>query len=49
MVFLSLTDQDKQVVRNISAADLCLANGIKLVIEELDKHYLKRLKKLSLG
>ena len=40
-MFLSLTGQDKQTVRNIIVQNLSSANGVKLIIEELDKLYLK--------
>ena len=40
-VFLSLTGQDKQAVRNISIENLSSTDGVKLIIAELDKLYLK--------
>ena len=40
-VFFSFTDQDKQAVRIIRVKTLSSANGLKLIIEELDKLYLK--------
>ena len=40
-VFLALTGQDKQAVRNISVGNLNSVNGVKRIIEELDKLYLK--------
>ena len=40
-VFFSFTDQDKEAVRTISLKTLSLANGLKLIIEELDKPSLK--------
>ena len=39
-VFLSLTVQDKQAVRTVRVENLSLANGVKLIMEELDKLYL---------
>lgn len=36
-VFITLTGQDKQAVRNISVENLFPGNGLKLIIEELDK------------
>ena len=40
-VFFSFTDQDKEAVRTISLKTLSLANGLKLMIEELEKLSLK--------
>ena len=40
-VFLSLIGQDKQAVRTISVENLHSVNGVKLIIEMLDKLYLK--------
>ena len=40
-VFFSFTDQDKEAVRTISLKTLSSANGLKLIIEELDKLSLK--------
>ena len=40
-LLLSLPDQDKQAARNISEQNLSSANGVKLIIEELDELHLK--------
>ena len=40
-VFLSLTSQDKHALRTIIVENLRSANGVKLIIEELGKFYLK--------
>ena len=40
-VFFSFTDQDKEAVRTISLKTLSSANGLKPIIEELDKFSLK--------
>ena len=40
-VFLTLTSQDKHAVRTISVENLSSANGVKLIIEKLDKLYLE--------
>ena len=40
-VFLNLTSQHKQAVRTISVENLSSANGVKLIIEKLDKLYLE--------
>ena len=39
-VFLSLTVQDKQAVRTVRVENLSLANGVKLIMEELDELYM---------
>ena len=46
-VFLPLTSQDKQTVRNIRVQNLSLANGVKLIIEEADKLNLRDESTLS--
>ena len=40
-VFLFLNNRDKQAVRTISVENLHLDNSVKLIIEMLDKLYLK--------
>ena len=40
-VFLFLNNRDKQAVRTISVENLQLDNSVKLIIEMLDKLYLK--------
>ena len=40
-VFLPSTGREKQAVRTISVANLSSVNGVKFIIEELDKLYLK--------
>ena len=40
-VYLSLSNQDKQAIRNIPLQDLGSEKGIEFIISELDKLYLK--------
>ena len=40
-VFFSFTGEDKQAVRIIGVKTLSSANGLRLIIEELDKLYLE--------
>ena len=40
-VYLSLKGQARDVVRNLKPADIAVADGYKIVIDELDKVYLK--------